>query len=97
MRSFSSFCSCGKPSRVKGMCSSCYNKKYKIDNGLVDRHDRKQKARERIELRKVYMVELLRSAGIHDPSPELIKIWRETLLVKRAAKKVQEALDERTG
>lgn len=32
---------------------------------------------------------------IKNPSQELIDIWRETLLVKRAAKKVQEALNDR--
>jgi len=34
--------------------------------------------------------------SLKDISPELVNIWRETLLVKRAVRKVKEALDERS-
>ena len=49
------------------------------------------------ELRDSVVKERIKySIGIEVPSQELISIWRETLLVKRAVRKVKEALDERS-
>ena len=86
---------CGKgfhrpPSHCKLYCSrNC--------SWEVRRTGKLYKKKGRRDLYDFYVKKLIYCAGMKNPSQELISIWRETLLVKRAARKVQEALDERTS
>ena len=74
-----------------------YQREYRLNNiekkKLWDRRATEKGVR---FLSNVYVKNIMGKIGLKNPSQELVDIWRETLLVKRAVKKVQEALDERS-